>query len=399
MIDLSIIIPVYNVEPYLECCLCSVINIKDVSTQIICIDDASTDRSAEILNCFRPMNIEIYHNDENQGLAFSRNVGLEHARGRYIMFVDSDDYVATEAVSGFVRKMNQKSLDVLYFDVEEFGADGLDVDIDRRKRQNLYPVMTGLKLFDAMVKNEEMFGSVWSCIYRRSFIEKNALRFINGILHEDIPFTFQAIMSAERTGVAAEVGYYYRQRSGSILHQQNYLNRAKGLVVGYAQMLIVLMKVSKEKEMVFARASIYRYISSVVSMIEGNINKVEKQAVADDVVLNNFIMNIDLYKNKKYEMYFGDKLRELGGLKKIALYGAGKVAEEVIPFLQSKKISISVIFVSDIRGNKKEVMGIPVMEYNNMLGNSYDAIIIGVAKTKRIRQYLLDNGYLGKILW
>ena len=114
---ISVIIPVYNVEDYLHVCLNSVLKQTYQNFEIICIDDASTDSSTEILEYFtqKDSRIKILKNDSNKGPGYSRNKGLEVAQGKYISFLDADDWFSPDAFEILIHKCEQENLDVLIF--------------------------------------------------------------------------------------------------------------------------------------------------------------------------------------------------------------------------------------------------------------------------------------------
>lgn len=403
MIDLSIIIPVFNVEGYLEECLNSVLQIDDVNTQVICVEDMSTDDSRKILFSYKNReNVEIYLNEKNSGLAYARNKGLTYIKGKYVMFVDSDDRVNAEVIGDFVNQMKEERLDILYFDVEEFNDGDITGGVaDKRKRKKQYAVAAGAEIFDKMVRNDEMFGCVCGGIFNASFLSDYGLGFINGTLHEDIPFTFRALLNAERVNVVNRTGYFYRQRNDSILHQHNYARRAQGLLLDYSQMLIDWKTVSEKKCIDFAESSIVKYIDSVVSMMESNLTKSRMSIRFGDPIINDFLSNFQINKYRKFEREIAvDLMKALEGVDALAIYGAGKIAEEVVGFLKSKGVNISIIFVSSIKGNKESVGDIPVVEYNAAKGNAYDAILLGVSMNTQctIADYLTETGYAGKII-
>ena len=107
----SVLIPVYNVEDYLERCLDSVLNQTLTQIEVICVNDGSTDRSPEILKEYQENDSRIVIvNKQNGGLPSARNAGIEKARGEYVGFVDSDDYVQPNMFENFIRQQKQKSL-------------------------------------------------------------------------------------------------------------------------------------------------------------------------------------------------------------------------------------------------------------------------------------------------
>ena len=203
LIKVSVIIPVYNVENYLDKCLKSVLDQTEKNIEILCIEDCSTDNSLNILKNYAKTDerLHIFHNQHNYGLAYSRNIGLDAAKGEYITFVDSDDYIDNRAIEEMYDNAIKRNLDLLFCDTEiireykETQTTSL-----RRFRKAVYTDEAGAVLFHHMVQHQDMFGNAWGVLYRTAFLKENQLRFINGILHEDVPFTFKATILSRKAG-------------------------------------------------------------------------------------------------------------------------------------------------------------------------------------------------------
>ena len=118
MCKVSVIIPVYNVEQYLSRSLDSIISQTYKNLEIICINDCSTDGSAEVLEQYRELDerIMVYNNTEKQTASYSRNLGIEKSTGKYIMFVDGDDYIASNYVESMVKHISSKCAEVVISD-------------------------------------------------------------------------------------------------------------------------------------------------------------------------------------------------------------------------------------------------------------------------------------------
>ena len=118
----SIIIPVYNVEPYLEECILSLLNQTYVNTELLFINDASTDKSLKILKqyCLIDNRISIINLKENKGPGYARNIGIENAHGEYVLFVDADDYIDIDIVSNLTNCLKHKHVDILIFNGVSF---------------------------------------------------------------------------------------------------------------------------------------------------------------------------------------------------------------------------------------------------------------------------------------
>ena len=400
MIDLSVIVPVYNVENYIEECLESIIAIKGIETQIICVDDCSTDDSYIVLSRYeKNNNIVIKKNSKNLGLAATRNEGMKYAEGQYVLFVDSDDYINSDCISSFVKKAKQESIDALYYDAEEFGNVGI-ISSDRRKRKNIYCTADGLTIFDQMVRNHEMFGSVWSALYKREFICEEKIQFIDGILHEDIPYTFEVLNKARIVSVVNEVGYFYRQREQSILHQPNYLNRASGLIVGYSRLLIIWNETIQTKQSACFVESCEAYLTTILSMIYSNLKKCRNTDYSDYPIVNHFVKNLKFNEYSKYiNVLDNATLNEIRTCKSVAIYGAGNIATELMHFFESINIEIDKVFVTK-EGDKRQLLNKDVVKFTPEEGKRTEKIIIAVSRLyeDEILAYLMESGYKGKII-
>lgn len=208
---LSVIVPVYNVETYLRRCLDSLIYQSLRSIEIICVNDGSTDGSADILAEYAARDARItVITQENRGLSGARNTGLRAARGELITFVDSDDCVHPQAY--------EKALAYMTDDVD-FVAFGVQVVGDRReqrcyKKYFQYSVLGKVELSSSILLKTNV--CVWNKIYRRSIIEAHGIRFPEGVIYEDNYF-FHAYGAMSRCAYfVADAWYYYTRRSSSI---------------------------------------------------------------------------------------------------------------------------------------------------------------------------------------
>lgn len=193
-IMISVIIPVYNVEDYLHVCLNSILKQSYEDFEIICIDDASTDSSLEILEYFtkKDSRVKILKNDSNRGPGFSRNRGLDEAKGKYISFLDGDDWFSQDAFEILVEKAEKDNLDLLLFknivyyeETREFGMEAYyDMEFMNEFENKIFNHwdLDKTKLF-------VMSNAPWNKFYLKSFLDENNIRFPNeNLIHEDNPF-------------------------------------------------------------------------------------------------------------------------------------------------------------------------------------------------------------------
>jgi glycosyltransferase involved in cell wall biosynthesis len=240
MAKVSVIIPVYNVEPWLAQCLDSIVGQTLRDIEIICVNDGSKDGSAGILKEYAARDARIKIIDqENGGLSVARNSGLDAARGEYVYFIDSDDLLEENALEELAEKADAEKLDILFFDAQSFADDGSEIPGGYSYiRENDYSgEHTGIALMARFSANAEFRPSCCLEIWRRDFIEEHGLRFMPGLVHEDNPFTFRALLLARRAGHTPGRYYRRRYREGSIMTSRRSTVHTTGLFVGFMQML------------------------------------------------------------------------------------------------------------------------------------------------------------------
>ena len=219
----SIIVPVYNVAPYLDECLVSLQNQEgEEDYEIICVNDGSTDNSRNILASWerKCSNIKVIDR-ENGGLSAARNTGLNAASGKYVLFVDSDDRVATSMLHQLSSEVD--GTDMVCFACSRMANEAIDTLSPEQS--------TGWDYYNrhALEKRNVPFVCVWQRCYRREFLSENNLRFREGILHEDNEFTPRVCLKARDVKVIPDVLYHYRVRTGSIMTSQD-MRRKESLV-------------------------------------------------------------------------------------------------------------------------------------------------------------------------
>ena len=220
---ISVIIPVYNAECFLEQCLNSVLNQTLGDIEVICVNDGSSDRSGLILERYqeRDSRVIVIH-QENQGLSCARNCGLRQAAGEYIGFVDSDDFIAPEMFETLFHRAKAECADIVICDVYLY--DHNTGQLSNYRDQALYEQLSGqcvsLNSCPALIRQ---IGA-WDRIYRREFLARIGAAFPPGLIYEDAAFTAQTLSKAERVCVIAEKLYYYRKNVGTSITDREALN-------------------------------------------------------------------------------------------------------------------------------------------------------------------------------
>ena len=220
--EVSIIVPIYKVENYLSECISSIINQTYTQVQIILVDDGSPDRCGEICDEFAESDsrILVIHK-ANGGLSDARNAGMRAATGKYILFLDSDDYLEENAVSELLEFSKKNDLDILMFDAVSFDDSKTHISDDLKNKyiaKNTYSGRyAGADLFKMLVDNSDYRSPVQYFFFNREFLQSANLSFHYGILHEDEEFTFLALLYAKRIMHLPKVLYHHRFRSDSIM--------------------------------------------------------------------------------------------------------------------------------------------------------------------------------------
>jgi glycosyltransferase involved in cell wall biosynthesis len=211
----SVIIPVYNMEGYLRECIDSVINQTYRDIEIICVNDGSTDGSSSILEEYASKdNRIILINKRNGGLSSARNAGLRAAKGRFIIFLDSDDYIELDTIECVLDKT--ENADIVVFGTNVFG----DAMIDRRAMDEEYyriKFSGYLELNDNIRNNTDV--SAWNKVYRKDIIDKYGLTFPEGMLFEDYSFYWRYIFCCKNAYYIIDKKHNYRRREGSIMNR------------------------------------------------------------------------------------------------------------------------------------------------------------------------------------
>lgn len=263
---ISVIVPIYNVEEYLPTCIESILNQTHKNLEILLIDDGSTDSSGKICDEYaRQDNRCIVIHQPNKGLSGARNIGLDHATGEYISFIDSDDYIHPQMLETLYEVLQKGDYDfsmVTFKQVWEYCKEDIAVTINKNNTfiANRLSLMKRLyNVNDQKLKWSEMnFQVVWNKLYKKSLISN--LRF-RQTASEDIEFN-NRVYSKIKSCILVNIPlYYWVQRSSSITKQpinQNFINRAHSY-------LLCLHEISAENSLyrAFCLEKIYKTIINV----------------------------------------------------------------------------------------------------------------------------------------
>ncbi len=216
MHKITVIIPVYNVEKYVNRCIESVVNQKYKNLEIILIDDGSPDGSSAICDEWtqKDTRIRTIHK-KNEGISAARNSGIDIATGDYFCFIDSDDYVAEDFVESLYNSIISNDADVAVCDFLEVNDDTGNISQKPEKERLVGNTCTGKEYIDKYINNDDLFyGVVWNKIYKRNLFSD--LKFIKGKNFEDAFIIPQIFAKCKKVNCISKPLYFYLRRDGSI---------------------------------------------------------------------------------------------------------------------------------------------------------------------------------------
>ena len=291
MKKVSIIVPVYGVEKYIDKCLDSLVKQSLKEIEVIVVNDGTKDNSQKIIDKYvkkYPDKIKSYIK-ENGGQGSARNYGLKKASGEYIGYVDSDDFVEKDMYKKLYNKAKENNYDIVVCGNYNVSEDYQNKNID-----------AFINNYNTDLENI-FFGkmAVWNKIYKRDILIKNKLEFKEKVWYEDLAFTLKAIMNSNTFAFIDEPLYDYLIREGSTMNNSN-VQRNLEILDAFNDILSYIQH--NKKEEYFSKIEFlaidHIYISAIVRVLK---------AEADDKVKRETINKLIDYMNKKFPNYKNNK--------------------------------------------------------------------------------------------
>ncbi len=223
---ISVIVPVYNVEAYLAKCVDSILGQTYDNLEVILVDDGSPDRCGAICDSYAVSDprVVVIHK-ENGGLSDARNAGIDIAKGRYITFVDSDDYLALDCIECLYQNLQTHDADISVISFLSPSGDDLTVD----DRISITECFDAEQAIVEMLHAGKISVSAWGKLYHKDAFR--AIRFPCGMWYEDLATAYKFAMQAKKIVWTNHVGYYYVMRSSSFMHSAFSMERLQMLKV------------------------------------------------------------------------------------------------------------------------------------------------------------------------
>ena len=288
---ISVIVPVYNTEKYVEKCLDSIVNQTFQDIEIIVVNDGSTDHAEEKILKYPSIK---YYKKENGGLSDARNYGVSKATGEYIAFVDSDDYLDINLFAELEPYMNQE-IDLIKFQFQKVDENYQKLETNMGQA---FDTVTGKEAFENLYCRDEFMAVAWLYLYKREFYLQNHFQFAKGLYHEDFGL-IPIILLKARTVISTDIaGYYYFQNNNSITRNKDYektVKKANDLLVHYDNMLPQIKDLDED-----SKEKIKIYFTNNILLRAKELNRKEQDHYIKEIKKRKLIHNLKISNIKQF---------------------------------------------------------------------------------------------------
>ena len=314
---ISVIVPVYNVEKYLDHCLTSLLEQTFTDFEAILVDDGSTDSSYQICKKYAEKDKRFTaYEKENGGASTARNVGLENAKGEYMFFLDSDDWLESNTLETMITTAKKENADLVFCEAQAIDDEGkkeLDGHYTYKKH---YQTGNAYQIMLKMMERKEFHVAIWMLLLDRRIITDNNLRFKEGIIYEDMVISYQFYCLANQAAHVNQKLYNRRYRPNSVMTstktEKNYISAA----TVYREVSAFVKTLPTDKQ---SPKHVIRCAYNVLNIYRQMTSDVQKKYKEDykDIIQ-------DILDNNAY----GDKALELD-CKSHLLWGAYKLKQKI----------------------------------------------------------------------
>mgnify|MGYP004617542387 FL=1 len=368
---ISVIVPVYNVEKYIEKCLKSLVEQTLKNIEIIIVNDGSTDNSKKIISKFAEKYSNIkYYEKTNGGLSSARNYGIKYANGEYVAFLDSDDYVEKNLYELMYKKALQENSDMVECDFiwEYYGKNGEIVKTKKDKRKKF-------KTLNQYVKNARVVA--WNKLIKKQIIDDFNIRFPEGLIYEDIEFFYKLFPHLNKISYVNIYGIHYVQRNGSILNS----NPEK--IGDIFKILDNVIKYYRDLD-IYENEMKYRYRRILLGSSMKRILKIKDKKMKKNFFLKTLKSLNMKQKNEKKSIVFGITKLDIGGAERVLVDIINNISDKfnITVFtiysggILEKELNHNVKIVS-LYQNQNRVLPLYILLnsrkiYNKFIKNNFD---------------------------
>lgn len=376
---ITVIVPIFNVEPYLFKCIDSIIKQTYDNLQIILINDGSIDNSGKICEEFlkKDKRIEVYHT-ENRGLVSARKLGLKMAKGKYISFVDADDYIEPNMISELLFEIKKYHVDFVHFGyIEENKGNQKNICNFEEGIFELNNIEDRMKFLSNFILNQCLITpSIWSKLFKIDFIKK-CYQYVPDTQQygEDIICLYRCVFECQRIFLKRKALYHYTIRENSLSHL-------------------------KIDEYVMNEINLWHYIVSILNEYKCLVNMKKNM---HDFFKEHLLYLVELLSDRKVHIsrYFFKNIEQLFG-KRLIIFGAGNVGQDYYNQI-CKYSNCNIVAWVDTYWYKYNFEYASVFNMKDIVNFKYDIIVIAVSNNdtvKDIKKLLVQIGVsIDKILW
>ena len=399
-VKVTVVLPVYKVEPWLPACLDSVLGQTLREIEVIAIDDASPDNCGAILDRYarEDARLKVIHLEKNRRQGYGRDLGLAEAAGKYVYFLDSDDMITPEALEELYKTAEADDLDGIFFDSQVlFESEKLQRKaVYQAERHGSYPddVTYGETLFAAFVRQREWTCYVQRQFWRTEFLRENGIDFPDKCEHEDELFAFKAILAAKRVRYVPDRYFIRRYREDSVMTRPASARDFGGYFIIYLEELrfirdhcIALPEVHTDMARIYEKCErFYRLLP-------------DKEELRAQLRTEDELRFFEFFEETQKSGLYAEGLTEKLAEKlqpRVCIYGAGIIGRNVFKGLSDRGFLIEAVLVSDHRGNPETLFGRPVLtpkEAEPLKETTTAVIAMGEGHRTQIEEILDKEGW------
>lgn len=345
---ISIIVPVYNVESYLDACIESILKQSYKDFEVICVNDGSTDSSLKILNKWKKLDSRIIVFDQkNQGLSVARNQGIERATGKYICFVDSDDMLVEDALKCMYQAACHNNVQIVGYETAPllYENDSLKNDPNKdeyyRIKHDYQGIRLGRELLVEFIEQGDFVESAWLMLINRDWLNQEQIRFVPGAYYEDSAFALEVYFKAEKVMHVKNKLYIYRVRENSIMTQKFTFDHLKWRVWQFTECLRHMFVSAENEREKNAIAKYARQIMSNIIFIYNELDEEDRAKIGQLAAIDRLMVDtlgLDESRTINKNLAYEGLMTEINQRKNIVLYGAGVVGNKIYKLLKLKNI-------------------------------------------------------------
>lgn len=353
MPTISIIVPIYNVEKYLEDCLNSLINQSFKDIEIICVNDGSTDASAKILSMYKAENPDIIVaiDQENKGQSVARNVGMAAAKGDYICFVDSDDMMSDGALETLYEQISANpNIQIINYETAPLLFENGQKDADKVKYYTVNNPYNGIRpgadFLVNMIEQDDFVDSACLLLIKRQWLLENNITFEPFALYEDSVFSIECFLRCQYMIHIPVGAYIYRIRANSTMTSAYTYKQAKWRIWQFSEVVRHIFLWTKNEEEAGALSKYAKIVLANIQIIYHALSSDDQSKISDlGSVYGLFAecMRLNVSETLNDDLILEGLLRLAEKSDRILLYGAGKVGKKTYELLKINQLDSKIV--------------------------------------------------------